>query len=289
MAGNARSLPGRPSPVRIHIRCLVIRFRRPGSGRCPGVRCPLPSGPAVRFCRRVSGRRVSGPRVSGRPVSSIQGPGSGRPPCRVRLARIRPALVLDHVGVAGNSMTGAGPGQRGRPPRLRDPGRRPESGLDAATLTEVVRKGSGGVSAPDLAGRARPEAAVEPDRMTDEEGKTGARVARPLQAGLTVCLLTVGLDWMPRLRCVVVVKLAAGVDRPRKADELDREERRAAPARPRHAASATSSALAALWPARMVVGATGFEPVTSSVSVNAGLPLCNPAFLQVVADRRGQS
>jgi hypothetical protein len=39
----------------------------------------------------------------------------------------------------------------------------------------------------------------------------------------------------------------------------------------------------------VLVGATGFEPVTSSVSVNAGLPLCNPAFSQVVADRRGQS
>ena len=38
-----------------------------------------------------------------------------------------------------------------------------------------------------------------------------------------------------------------------------------------------------------VVGATGFEPVTSSVSVNAGLPLCYPPFSQLTLDRRGQS
>jgi hypothetical protein len=40
---------------------------------------------------------------------------------------------------------------------------------------------------------------------------------------------------------------------------------------------------------RFVVGATGFEPVTPSVSVNVGLPLCYPPFPQVVADRRWQS
>jgi hypothetical protein len=39
----------------------------------------------------------------------------------------------------------------------------------------------------------------------------------------------------------------------------------------------------------LVVGATGFEPVTSSVSVNAGLPLCYPPFSQLTFDRRWQS
>jgi hypothetical protein len=38
-----------------------------------------------------------------------------------------------------------------------------------------------------------------------------------------------------------------------------------------------------------LVGATGFEPVTSSVSVNEGLPLCYPPFAQVAANRRWQS
>jgi hypothetical protein len=36
-----------------------------------------------------------------------------------------------------------------------------------------------------------------------------------------------------------------------------------------------------------VVGATGFEPVTSSVSANHREPLCYPPLSQVAADRRG--
>ena len=35
----------------------------------------------------------------------------------------------------------------------------------------------------------------------------------------------------------------------------------------------------------LLVGATGFEPVTSSVSVNEGLPLCSTPFSQVAPDR----
>jgi hypothetical protein len=49
--------------------------------------------------------------------------------------------------------------------------------------------------------------------------------------------------------------------------------------------SATAFPLVRLY----VVGATGFEPVTSSVSVNAGLPLCYPPFSQLTFDRRWQS
>src|SRR6266545_3385583 len=39
----------------------------------------------------------------------------------------------------------------------------------------------------------------------------------------------------------------------------------------------------------MVVGATGFEPVTSSVSAKCKEPLCGRSFLQVAPDRRGRS
>jgi hypothetical protein len=35
-----------------------------------------------------------------------------------------------------------------------------------------------------------------------------------------------------------------------------------------------------------LVGATGFEPVTSSVSANNGEPLCQELFSQVAANRR---
>jgi hypothetical protein len=38
-----------------------------------------------------------------------------------------------------------------------------------------------------------------------------------------------------------------------------------------------------------VVGLPGLEPGTSSLSAITRLPLCNPAFLQVVLDRRGRS
>jgi hypothetical protein len=38
-----------------------------------------------------------------------------------------------------------------------------------------------------------------------------------------------------------------------------------------------------------VVGAGGVEPPSSSVSVNAGLPLCYPPFSQLTFDRRWQS
>jgi hypothetical protein len=38
-----------------------------------------------------------------------------------------------------------------------------------------------------------------------------------------------------------------------------------------------------------LVGATGFEPVTPSVSANGGDALCGWPFSQVTADRRGQS
>jgi hypothetical protein len=37
------------------------------------------------------------------------------------------------------------------------------------------------------------------------------------------------------------------------------------------------------------VGLAGLEPGTSSLSAIGGLPLCNPAFLQVVRDRQGPS
>jgi hypothetical protein len=37
---------------------------------------------------------------------------------------------------------------------------------------------------------------------------------------------------------------------------------------------------------RLMVGATGFEPVTSSVSANNGEALCYPPFLQVAFNRR---
>ena len=37
-----------------------------------------------------------------------------------------------------------------------------------------------------------------------------------------------------------------------------------------------------------VVGATGFEPVTPSVSANHREPLCYPPFPQVTSDRRGR-
>src|SRR4029453_8947078 len=38
-----------------------------------------------------------------------------------------------------------------------------------------------------------------------------------------------------------------------------------------------------------VVGLAGLEPAASSLSAIGGLPLCNPAFLQVAADRQGRS
>src|SRR5918992_6342423 len=38
-----------------------------------------------------------------------------------------------------------------------------------------------------------------------------------------------------------------------------------------------------------MVGLGGVEPPTSSLSAIEGSPLCNPAFLQVVRDRRGRS
>jgi hypothetical protein len=40
---------------------------------------------------------------------------------------------------------------------------------------------------------------------------------------------------------------------------------------------------------RWVVGLPGLEPGTSSLSAIEGSPLCNPAFSQVAADRRGRS
>jgi hypothetical protein len=40
--------------------------------------------------------------------------------------------------------------------------------------------------------------------------------------------------------------------------------------------------LANVW----LVGATGFEPVTSSVSANNGEPLCSTPFSQVAPDRK---
>ena len=49
----------------------------------------------------------------------------------------------------------------------------------------------------------------------------------------------------------------------------------------------TTEALKALL-SRGVVGATGFEPVTSSVSANNGEPLCSAPFPQVASDRRGE-
>ena len=39
----------------------------------------------------------------------------------------------------------------------------------------------------------------------------------------------------------------------------------------------------------VLVGATGFEPVTSSVSANSGEALCNSSFSQVAFNRRRQS
>ena len=39
---------------------------------------------------------------------------------------------------------------------------------------------------------------------------------------------------------------------------------------------------------RLMVGATGFEPVTSSVSANNGEALCYPPLSQVAADRKGE-
>jgi hypothetical protein len=36
----------------------------------------------------------------------------------------------------------------------------------------------------------------------------------------------------------------------------------------------------------LLVGATGFEPVTSSVSANHREPLCSTPFAQVTSDRR---
>jgi len=37
------------------------------------------------------------------------------------------------------------------------------------------------------------------------------------------------------------------------------------------------------------MGATGFEPVTSSVSANSREPLCGRPFSQVAPDRKGRS
>ena len=65
-------------------------------------------------------------------------------------------------------------------------------------------------------------------------------------------------------------------------------EQTAAAARPGHVRSAVRRAPTGPWPAITVVGATGFELVTSSVSVNAGLPLCRPPFSQLAFDRRWQ-
>jgi hypothetical protein len=38
----------------------------------------------------------------------------------------------------------------------------------------------------------------------------------------------------------------------------------------------------------LMVGATGFEPVTPSVSAKPREPLCQTPFSQVTADRRGE-
>jgi hypothetical protein len=43
------------------------------------------------------------------------------------------------------------------------------------------------------------------------------------------------------------------------------------------------------WSGAVFVGLAGLEPAASSLSAIGGLPLCDPAFLQVVRDRKGRS
>jgi hypothetical protein len=58
---------------------------------------------------------------------------------------------------------------------------------------------------------------------------------------------------------------------------------------PQHAASAARLDADDALTCNVGAEVRGFEPLTSSVRVSGGLPLCRPAFPQVASDRQGQS
>jgi hypothetical protein len=58
---------------------------------------------------------------------------------------------------------------------------------------------------------------------------------------------------------------------------------------PQHAASAARLDADDALTCKVGAEVRGFEPLTSSVRVSGGLPLCRPAFPQVASDRQGQS
>ena len=236
--------PRRRSPVS-SMRCPPIRFRRPGSG-CSAVRCPVTWGRCPE-----SGARPSAVHPSSVQPSAVQPSG---------VCPVRPdASVSSHSG-AGVGTRSSWPGDRDHRNRWRPCGCRAvngsidgrEAGTRATLPTSRWSLGGGwrtraaGVGA-GRGGRACPlERPGRPGRGSARRGRLrgghGSRLQREVAAPPR--------GWRPRLggrpRWVVVAEPAARVGGPGGATGGAGGDGRAAPARPKPAASAPGSLPAAL-------------------------------------------
>ena len=219
--------PRRRSPLSSR-RCPPIRFRRPGSG-CPAVRCPVtwgrrPEGPALG--RLLSTRPVSSRLLSTRPVSS-----------RLVSAPVGPdASVSSHAQVVALGTRVEEAGTRATLPKSRW-----SVGGRWRTRAAGLGAGRGGRACPlsDQAGQAGVRSA--PSRAAAR----WARVQAAARGGCTRRLAGVlGLGARPRW--VVVAEPDARVGGPGGATGGAGGDGRAAPARPKPAASAPGSLPAAL-------------------------------------------
>jgi hypothetical protein len=246
-------------------RCPPVRFRRPGSGVRPSdvrpVRCPVtgfvrtrPSGPIRRW------RLGTGPMRHGNPHhgngsrsrwAAASSSGSGRRPSRPGRGRRR----RGHPWSAGRSVADPGRVGCGRRPRVTLASRAGQAGVRSARRR---RRGCGHGRRPQR------EVAAPAARLPSPGwvGHHGGWLWWRLPPGWTGPEGPMG------------VPAGMGV-RPQRGPGWQR----VLPACCRQRCDLR----------RWLVGLPGLEPGTSSLSAKCREPLCNPAFPQVAANRRGRS
>jgi hypothetical protein len=252
------AVTGRRPPWGVHPSGSVVRggvSGRPGSGQLVASSGVRPSS-----CL-VSARPGSSRPVSARPVASVS---SQRPAVTLGTRSVQRGNRYDCNG-SSSMWSAASPGG------LVD-GR---AGLDAGATAQVVRRSAGRRPRPGrmvLRLGRRPRSTAAPTGQGGQPTVRGARWWRLRQGRGAGCSATFphlprggrpGLAARPR--CVVVMEPGARSGRPGRANELAGEDgvrpSAAQACTERHGPGAGS---ALSW--ETVVGATGFEPVTSSVS-----------------------
>jgi hypothetical protein len=256
-------LPCPLSPVGVHHGVSTHRVRSSGVG-CPAVRGPvnwlhrLGSGRPAVWCPPVRGPAVRCPPVRSRPS-----------PPSVRRRRWGPGRCS---GATVMTATGRAPCGLPRPRAARSTA---AQAWDAGATAQVVRRSAGRRPRPGrmvLRLGRRPRSTAAPTGQGGQPTVRGARWWRLRQGRGAGCSATFphlprggrpGLAARPR--CVVVMEPGARSGRPGRANELAGEDgvrpSAAQACTERHGPGAGS---ALSW--ETVVGATGFEPVTSSVS-----------------------